>query len=1726
MTTFATLEVLVSANTSQALAQISAFEGQVKRRSSATTSALTRTGVQLSVALTAPIVAAGKAALTTATNVELLARTASSIAELSSGNAFSFDSVASGSLKFAEQAADIAREVKFTTTDIANAQVVLSRAGFTSNTLLAEQGKLVKDVAALAASANLELAETADIASKTLGAFGFTTEAERLDNFSRISDVLNVTASSSATNIRELGSAIVYAGPLASTLGIEMEELSASLGTLADAGFRGTLAGTGLRAIFKGLAAPTDADAKIIKDLGVQVNDASGNFIGLTNVLEQFQGAFAGLTNTEQVEVASKLFGQRGGPAFINLVKGAGGELQRLESSLNNAGGATAKLEQALLDTASGQFALLRSAFEALSLNVSNSGLLDFTRDLAERTRELVNDLSEFVRANPAVTNAFLSFAAAAAAIGPSLVIFGTIGDVVIPAIGQLIATIPKLLALTAPFVAIAGGIGFAIQQSQDLRDELGLIGKSFLGSLSGDDSGIDTTLNALSNVAAEIAPRFLSIGDSIAAFLANIRESEKAGIFFQGFIDALGQIPELIANIEPRISNIITNLIGVGTEVGPQAFQTLGTALVVVGDSLLFVVEASTSFIDTFGPVIRLILQAAEGVIKLASVIPGATTAIGLFAGALLFRNLTGSAGPLNFLQNRLTSAFKRAGDSAELNFARMTKAADSVDLSNAINAQEAALGVRRNGTGDLESFGFNRGDQAGLSQLGLSTDQIGETRKLDSQITGLTTSIDKNQRSLANLSRSSRDIRTNFNSATKSLDKFKSSALGLSGTSKVFAAFKDGDFDIDGDGRLGRSTGVGGGANRGRFTAAETADFLNGFEDRKRIVAELGGELDSINSKRLNIAGDVIGDNKALNNARGSLAGINKQATSLSKIKSVPFFEQTKLLGQTSKVTTANFERMTKSLGSSDTELLKISQSIKSTGGAFVDQSGRLVASASKSTTAVRGIGKAMRGLKTASLGLGAAFAPLLLIEAVSFGINKFQESAREAKAFEEAVTAAANSLAELTDSTERLSKADFGQLGSSGAFRDEDANTFARSIFGANPKDGVEEALADVGLEGVISAFTREAFSSSEDIDFSKLKFEAKGNTEFGRLLREQLSEGLEDDEVQFEPGLRIQEIRILGGGDEEVQRLIEQALASATPENRLEVELALLSTLDDDAGIKAYQELLEDVEVQTKASVIQLNNLEKNGNRFQAAGVEQFLEAFGVETIAEFQQSLDRLDPGQAFGVATGALEDIQEFSVAARESLAKGFKNATFFQDMVSLKDIIGDSGTSLDELSRKIESFGADGITSFERQIRDQESRADLNESLGAIETTNDEGALTLGISTQDLNIAFGIGEGTISQDIASEDQAVINAAIAIQDNFKEDLKTLAEKAISGEITQFELEDQASALNREITKALEPFFGAVEDSLVDEQFLSANARAEAATVVRGQINELVKDLAGTAEGDEIEVALGKFTAGGSAQEFLQFFVDLQGDVDSLDLAKVAEVQEVLARYGIIGDFVPVIDYGNFTPPEGFDPFNGTLDTFSPTIEAEFDVNPTKQAELQGYIEGIQVELDVIEKQASNLVLEIDVDPALAALNIVQGRIDSLFNNSGISRSGPDPTNASSGAANGGVFGTPPGFANGGLVNFGQIRVGETGQEVVLPSPRTKPFAFERTLQEAAKANFFGSGSNSNMRSSQKAGSTVNYSPTNIIQGVSADQVLARLSAKEDEDLNRLGVGIN
>lgn len=271
-----------------------------------------------------------------------------------------------------QRMSDLARQLGATTafsaSQAAEGLKFLSMAGFST----AESMASLETTLRLAQAGTIDLGRSADIMSNIMRAMNIEAEES-----GRVGDVLSTAMAGSNTSIEQLGDAFKYAGGIAGSLGLSLEETTAALSTLSNAGLQASMAGTGLRQVLVKLANPSNAMKEVLAGVGISVDQLDLSAGNLGNTLSML--ANAGMSTGD----IFKAFEARAGTAFTILASGVD-DFKKLETANNDAKGGLEEMAGIMEDNLATQIMLLKSAFEELfiSQNSLHSGMSEVVQTL------------------------------------------------------------------------------------------------------------------------------------------------------------------------------------------------------------------------------------------------------------------------------------------------------------------------------------------------------------------------------------------------------------------------------------------------------------------------------------------------------------------------------------------------------------------------------------------------------------------------------------------------------------------------------------------------------------------------------------------------------------------------------------------------------------------------------------------------------------------------------------------------------------------------------------------------------------------------------------------------------------------------------------------------------------------------------------------------------------------------------------------------------------------------------------------------------------------------------------------------------------------------------------------------------------------------------------------------------------------------------------------------
>lgn len=264
-----------------------------------------------------------------------------------------------------QAAIDAGADTIYSATESADAINELGKAGLSTSDILS--GGL-SGALNLAASDGMAVGDAAELMATTLKQFNLT-GAES----TQVADALAAGAGKAVGSAHDLGLALNQAGLVANSMGASMQETTGTLAAFANAGMIGSDAGTSLKTMLQRLASPTDKAQTLMDELGINVYDANGKFIGLAGAAGQLQNGLSGLSQQERNAALNTIFGADAVRAANVLYEQGAEGIDDWTKAVSQSGYA-ADLAAKKNDNLKGDLENLSGSFESLMISLGEGG--------------------------------------------------------------------------------------------------------------------------------------------------------------------------------------------------------------------------------------------------------------------------------------------------------------------------------------------------------------------------------------------------------------------------------------------------------------------------------------------------------------------------------------------------------------------------------------------------------------------------------------------------------------------------------------------------------------------------------------------------------------------------------------------------------------------------------------------------------------------------------------------------------------------------------------------------------------------------------------------------------------------------------------------------------------------------------------------------------------------------------------------------------------------------------------------------------------------------------------------------------------------------------------------------------------------------------------------------------------------------------------------------------
>lgn len=578
---------------------------------------MTNAGSLMTAAFTAPVVAAGAAAIKTGKDFDA---GMSQVKAVSKATGQDFNTIR-------DRAMEMGEKTRYSASEVSDAMYYMGLAGWNAQQIY--DG--IPGVLALGAASGEDLARVSDIVTDSLTAFG-----KGAEDTSEFVNVLAEATRSSNTDVDQMGEAFKYVAPVAGAFGYSLQDVAVVLGTFANAGVKGSQAGTGLRQALNALINPSDKAAVLMDRYGVSLFNADGTTKDLMTVMQELRGTFGDVgvnaedvskliedlgvdldtaegeaaaaeavmkefghelptTQMEKLSAVVKIFGVRALPGMLSVINASDESFNALTESIYGAQdaydglGTAFGMQEEMMDNLQGDWYRFTSALGTTQIIISDL-LKNGLRELLQSLTQLVN---KFNSLDEEQQKNILKWATIVAAIGPVLMIIGKLMTTAV----TLVQTFSKLKSAFSVLGTAISGVGSNIGAFMSLVGENGLM--ATITGLTGVTGGAIAAFAAVAAAVVVLIAAFADLWKNSEEFrekMIGIWEGFKDKIAgsFQKIVDAVNSLGfefdsvieiikaawkglcDLLAPLFVGVWTFITDTIATAAELIAGAFQVI----------------------------------------------------------------------------------------------------------------------------------------------------------------------------------------------------------------------------------------------------------------------------------------------------------------------------------------------------------------------------------------------------------------------------------------------------------------------------------------------------------------------------------------------------------------------------------------------------------------------------------------------------------------------------------------------------------------------------------------------------------------------------------------------------------------------------------------------------------------------------------------------------------------------------------------------------------------------------------------------------------------------------------------------------------------------------------------------------------------------------------------------------------------------------------------------
>jgi TP901 family phage tail tape measure protein len=450
--------------------------------------------------------------------------------------------------------------------DAATAMTELAKGGLSvEQAMTAAKGTLQ-----LAAAAQIDAGTAAQIQANALNTFNLSA-----DKAGMVADVLAGAANAATGEITDFASAFQSGGSVAAQFGLSIGDTATALALFANNGIQGSDAGTLLKASLLALTDQGKPAQKAMKQLGLDVYDAKGRFVGFPQLMDQLAAAAKRMTPEQYQAATATLFGSDAVRFAGIAAKTTSAQWQELSAQVTKAGSAQ-EIAAAKAKGVGGAFDAIQSQMETIGLQIFNviaQPLEDGLRVIAQFLDQASTELSNFIGSG-GLQQAFDNAVTGIQAFGDRI---GITWDGVVAFFTDGVAKIQEVVGNIAAFLAPVGAGLVAVFDSFRQSGGVFDIAATAIGYLVDGFVALTGVLRPIGEVIGTVLGLFAALPAPIQTFVLAMAAFKGLPLLADAFDTSIGKLLTTSGPLGTVLGAAIDGVIGGFGRVGDAAKNSVG---------------------------------------------------------------------------------------------------------------------------------------------------------------------------------------------------------------------------------------------------------------------------------------------------------------------------------------------------------------------------------------------------------------------------------------------------------------------------------------------------------------------------------------------------------------------------------------------------------------------------------------------------------------------------------------------------------------------------------------------------------------------------------------------------------------------------------------------------------------------------------------------------------------------------------------------------------------------------------------------------------------------------------------------------------------------------------------------------------------------------------------------------------------------------------------------